>query len=293
MKALILALVLAAVVSLDTPRARAEASPDAAGCERACLKGMLDSYFAAMLKHDPSGLPLSASLEATENGHRVELGQGIWKTAEAVNFRLDAIDPEGGQAGAESVIRDGSGLALLLVRLKVADHRILEVETMLPRKGGPLFGPDKLTAPPPMYLESVPAAERATREQLAATADRYFTALQTEGTSEYRPAPLAADANRFENGIQTTNVPFDLFHKPAATTQQQMDEAWFKGWVVTERRYPVLDEQHGIVVAIVLMQISPTQAVLLSEMFKVSGGKIRQVQAVLVDVPYDGPTGWN
>jgi hypothetical protein len=72
-----------------------------------------------------------------------------------------------------------------------------------------------------------------------------------------------------------------------------MDEAWFKGWVVTDRRYPVLDEQHGIVLAIVLMQISPSQAVLLSEMFKVSGGKIRQVQAVLVGVPHDGPTGWN
>jgi hypothetical protein len=68
-----------------------------------------------------------------------------------------------------------------------------------------------------------------------------------------------------------------------------MDEAWFKGWVVTDRRYPVLDEQPGIV----LMQISPSQALLLGEMFKVSGGKIRQVQAVLVDVPHDGPTGWN
>src|ERR1700684_836299 len=149
------------------------------------------------------------------------------------------------------------------------------------------------SASPPMYLESVPAAKRATREQLAGIADRYFTALETEGTSEYRPAPLAADANRLENGIQTTNVPFDLFHKPAATTQQQMDEAWFKGWVVTDRRYPVLDEQHGIVLAIVLMQISPTQAVLLSELFKVSGVKIRQVRAVLVDVPRHGPTGWN
>jgi hypothetical protein len=293
MKALILSLVLAGVTGSNASSVCARALPDSAECDRACLKGMLDTYFAAMLKHDPSGLPLSPSLESTENGHPVELGEGIWKTAETVTFRLDAIDPEGGEAGAESVIKDGSGLALLLVRLKVRDLRILEVETMLPQKGSPLFGPDKLIAPPPMYLESVPAADRATREQLAGTADLYFTALQTEGTSGYKAAPLAADANRFENGIQTTNVPFDLFHKPAATTQQQMDEAWFKGWVVTDRRYPVLDEQHGIVLAIVLMQISPSQAVLPSEMFKVSGGKIRQVQAVLVDVPHDGPTGWN
>ncbi|HXO44254.1 MAG TPA: hypothetical protein VN846_02185 [Candidatus Cybelea sp.] len=118
MKALILALVLAAGVGSNASWARAEALPDAAECDRSCLKGMLDSYFAAMLKHDPSRLPLSPSLKATENGHPVELGQGIWKTAAGVTFRLDAIDPEGGEAGAESVINDGSGLALLLVRLR-------------------------------------------------------------------------------------------------------------------------------------------------------------------------------
>jgi hypothetical protein len=293
MKSLILALVLATAAGANASPARVGLPPAAAGCNRACLKGVLDSYFAALLKHDPAGLPLSSSLKATENGHPVQLGEGIWKTAEAVTFRLDALDPEGGQAGAESVVKDDSGLAIFLVRLRVEANKITEVETMLPQKGGALFGPDKLAATPPMYLETVPPAGRATREQLAATANAYFTALQTEGTSDYKPAPLAADANRFENGIQTTNVPFDLFHKPAATTQQQMDEAWFKGWVVTDRRYPVLDEQHGIVLAIVLMQISPSQAVLLSEMFKVSGGKIRQVQAVLVGVPHDGPTGWN
>jgi hypothetical protein len=79
MKALILTLVLAAVVSLDTPRARAEASPDAAGCDRACLKGMLDSYFAAMLKHDPSGLPLSPCLKAPKTGIRSSWERGFGK----------------------------------------------------------------------------------------------------------------------------------------------------------------------------------------------------------------------
>jgi hypothetical protein len=293
MKALFFAVALATVVGSSVSSARPGALPDAAGRDRACLKRMLDSYFDAVLKHDPSGLPLSSSLKATENGHPVGLGEGIWKTAEAVTFRIDALDREGGQAAAESVIKEHSGLALLLVRLKVTANRISEAETMLPQKGGALFGPDKLKVTPPMYLETVPPSERSTRQQLADTADRYFTALQTEGTSAYKPAPLAVDANRIENGIQTTNVPFELFHKPAATTEQQMDEAWFKGWIVTDRRYPVLDEPHGIVLAVVFMQISPTQAVLLSEMFKVSGGKIRQVQAVLVDVPHDGPTGWN
>ena len=246
-----------------------------------------------MLKHDTSSLPLSPSLKATLNGQPAKLGEGIWKTAQAIPFRLDAIDPEEGQAAAEAVIRDSTGLALFLVRLKVEEGRIGEIEMMLPEKNSPLYAPEKLTSVPPMYLKKVPDAERATRFQLLAAADAYFTALQTEGTSQYKPAPLAPGANRFENGLQTTNVPLAMFHKSAATAQQQMDEAWFKGWIVKDRRYPVLDEPHGIVLAIVLMQVSASQAVLLSEIFKVSDWKIQQVQAVLVGVPHDGPTGWN
>ncbi len=262
-------------------------------CNRACMVRMMDSFFGAMLRHDARDLPLSGTLKATLNGRPATFEDGIWKTAKSVKFRLNAVDPENEEAATEAVVQDDSGLGLILVRLRVRDKEIAEVEMLAPQRGGPLYAPEKLMMPPRLYLKKVPDPERATRLQLIAAADNYFTALQTEGTPAYTPAPLAHDANRFENGLQTTNVPFALFHKPAATAQQQMDEAWFKGWTVKDRRFPVLDEDHGIVLGLALMQVSPSQAVLLAELFKVSDWKIRQVQAVLVGVPHDGPTGWN
>jgi hypothetical protein len=285
---------VASRVSRAKPLAAARSSEESEKrCNRECMAHALNSFFDAMMRHDAKLLRFSPSLKATVNGRPTKLTDGIWTRAQAVIFRLDAIDPEKEQAASEAVVKDDQGLQLLLVRIRVRDRQISEVEMMLPQKGGPLYAPEKLTGVPRMYLKKVPEPQRATRLQLIAAADDYFTALQTEGTPAYQPAPLAPEANRFENGLQTTNVPFDLFHKPAATAQQQMDEAWFKGWVVKDRRYPVLDEPHGIVLAIALMQVSPSQAVLLSEMFKVSDWKIRQVQAVLVGVPHDGPTGWN
>lgn len=287
---------IAAIVGSPTARAtHAATSPAATGCDRACLKRTLDSYLDAMTKHDASKLPVSKSVKFTENGRALKLGEGLWKTADAVTYRLYAIDPVGGQAAAEAVVRENGELANFLVRLKITGRKIAEVETILCRKGKgqqEICGPEKLTATPPLYLEVVPAAERSTRGELTAAADAYFTAIQTEGTPHYKPAPLAADANRFENGIQTTNVPIPSMNLPAASASEQLDKGWFKGLGIADRRYPVLDEEHGIALGIVLMPYEPGKSFLLAEMFKVSGGKIREIQAVLVDHGSQ-PTGWN
>lgn len=36
-------------------------------CDRACMTGLVDRYLAAMVKHDPSGLPLAKGVRYTEN----------------------------------------------------------------------------------------------------------------------------------------------------------------------------------------------------------------------------------
>ena len=268
------------------------ASSAATLCDRSCLKGVLDSYLDAMITHDASRLPTSASLRFTENGSAKKIGEGLWTTAEAITYRLDAVDPQGGQVATEAVVKENGELAHLLVRLKMDGNTISEAETIICRKGQiDLFGPEKLTAPPPLYTDLVPAAERVQRDQLKAAADAYFTAVQTEGTSDYKPAPLAADANRFENGIQTTNVAFAGL--PAASASEQLDKGFYKNLSITDRRFPVLDEEHGIALGIMLMHVRDANTVLIAEMFKISGGRIRQIQAVMVGNPNGAPTGWN
>ena len=266
---------------------------EAPTCDRACLKGVLDSYLDALTKHDASRLSMSPAAKLTENGRTMALGEGLWKTAEAVTYRLDALDPTSGQMASETVVRENGELAHYLVRLKVdASGKISEVETILCRKGEQdLFAPDKLTTTPALYTQVVPAADRSSRNEMSAMADAYFTAVQTEGSANYKPAPLAVETNRFENGIQTTNVP--IFGLPAASASEQLDKGFFKGLTLAHRRVPVIDEERGIALGIVVMQTALPHGVLLGEMFKISGGRIRQIQAVMVNHPNDGRTGWN
>jgi hypothetical protein len=263
-------------------------------CDRACLQGFVDSYLDAMSKHDASKLPVADSVKFTENGNAMKLGEGFWKTAGASTYRLYALDPQSGDAGAQAVVAEKGELDLFFIRLKIKDKKIAEAETLVCRKGqAGFFAPEKMTTAPALYSQPLKEAEQSTRSQLIEDASAYFTAVQTEGTKDYRSAPLAADMNRFENGVQTTNVP--ILGSPAMSGAEQLDKGIFKGLVIDHRRFPVVDTEHGVVVGMMLMHANMNGqmgGILISEMFKVAGGKIRQVQAVMVNVPNDSTTGW-
>ena len=271
----------------------AAASP-AATCDRACLQGIIDSYIDAMAKHDPSRLPVAASVKFTENGKELKLGEGFWKTAGASTYRLYAIDPQAGDAAAQAVVAENGELDTFFVRLKVKAGKISEAETLVCRKGqAGFFAPEKMTAAPALYGEPVKDSERSVRSQLIDDASAYFTAVQTEGTKDYHSAPLSPAMNRFENGVQTTNVP--VLGSPAMSGAEQLDKGIFKGLVIDHRRFPVVDEEHGIVIGLVLMHANMNGqmgGILISEMFKIAGKQIQQVQAVMVNVPNDSTTGW-
>jgi hypothetical protein len=266
----------------------------AATCDRACLQGIIDSYLDALAKHDPSKLPVAASVKFTENGKELKLGEGFWKTAGASTYRLYAIDPQAGDAAAQAVVAENGELDTFFVRLKVKAGKISEAETLVCRKGqAGFFAPEKMTAAPALYGEPVKDSERSVRSQLIDDASAYFTAVQTEGTKDYHSAPLSPAMNRFENGVQTTNVP--VLGSPAMSGAEQLDKGIFKGLVIDHRRFPVVDEEHGIVIGLVLMHANMNGqmgGILISEMFKIAGKQIQQVQAVMVNVPNDSTTGW-
>jgi hypothetical protein len=271
--------------------ARAADAPAASSCDRACLKGFVDQYLDALARHDPSGLPVAASLKFTENGNVLKLGEGFWKTAGPAGYRLYAIDPANGDAAADAVVAEHGEPAIVLVRLKVGDRKIKEVETIVCRKGhAGFFSPGKLKTPPAIYAAAIPPSERASREQLEAAANAYFTAVQTEGSKDYKAAPLASDMNRFENGEQTTNVP--VMGQPAMSGAEQLDKGIFRNLTLTDRRFPVIDRENGVVLGVFVMHAAPDE-ILIAEMFKVAGGKIHQVQAVMVNQPPGRSTGWN
>jgi hypothetical protein len=283
------------VVILFTAAALPAADRSSSHCDRACLQGFVDSYLDAMAKHDPSTLPVVPTLKFTENGQLIKLGEGFWKTAGMSNYRLYAIDPAAGDAAAQAVVSENGELDTFFVRLKIKGKKIAEAETLVCRKGQAIFfAPEKMTTAPPIFSEKLPDAEQAPRSQLIRDASAYFTAVQTEGTPDYKEAPLAPKMNRFENGVQTTNVP--VMGSPAMSASEQLGKGIFKGLVIDHRRFPVVDVEHGVVVGLVLMHTNTNGqkgALLISEMFKIAAAKIQQVQAVMVNVPANATTGWN
>jgi hypothetical protein len=50
------------------------AGTGAAACDRSCLIRIADRYLAAMVKHDPAGLPLAPNIKFTENTAAIPLG---------------------------------------------------------------------------------------------------------------------------------------------------------------------------------------------------------------------------
>ena len=63
--------------------AKPAAAPAAGDCDRDCLNQFVDQYLDALVAHDPSKLPVTKTVKFTEDGQRLELGDGFWRTANA------------------------------------------------------------------------------------------------------------------------------------------------------------------------------------------------------------------
>src|SRR5258708_22658256 len=93
-----LLVVAAAVAARLVVPAHASVGSIPLNCNRACLENVLDQYLRANVKHDPKLAPLSADIKYTENAQQLQIGDGFWKTAQAVgSYRHIFADPESGQ----------------------------------------------------------------------------------------------------------------------------------------------------------------------------------------------------
>jgi hypothetical protein len=277
-------------------------SQNTVACDRACLKGLVDQYFDALAKNDASKLPVVASIKFTENGEQRKLGEGLWKTAGTTAYRMEIFDPEQSSAAVQAVVREKDGLTMYMVRLKASDKKIAEVETIVARKdvsSAFIWAPETLQAPSHNFTLSIRPAEQNSRLELMAVADAYWRAFETNGTPDYHPAPFLPDANRFENGLQTTNRKIRDFGP--YTAAEQFDRGLFQGRRIYDRRYPVVDTERGVVLSIVRFgrrdgmttpNVAADQAPLVAEFFAVHAGRIQEIQVVMTTLPIKTPTGW-
>jgi hypothetical protein len=319
--ALALGLLASAGFAIQSARAGAVNARGAAAaqCDRACLDAIMDQYIAALLKHDPSGLPVADNLKSTENTKSTPLGQGVWQTIKFMKFRGETVaDPSTGEVTYWGAIQENF-VSLLMVRLKVENGKITEVETIVPHGSGPKAVRDGFEVMPDLqllaaikpFLESeIPVAERASRAELIAAANAYFDGI------EHQPGhvPFAPGCNRIENGQLTTNNPTNSEGLPPLGCQDQFQAKLFTYIPhVASRRFLIVDESHGLVVAMVVFDIPGSKTWIrdgkevpappavanprnniLNEMFKVEHGQIQLIQAfMLPNEPYGTQTGWS
>jgi hypothetical protein len=271
------------------------------------LTDVIDGYLAALTANDPSKLPLADGVRVTENGHPIELGHGLFETAVELSYRHVVADPVAGQVMAFTVVREGPLLANVAIRLAVAGDAITEIETVVARKGGSSVArPDKLTEPDPRFGERLDDGDRPGRDRLIAVADSYFEGIEGDTADG---VPFHPECDRIENGQHTTNSgPFAL------SAREQFERKVFAYITrVRGRRYPIVDEGQGLVVALVSMDVPgrresfasfpiplaqvpqrmfTPRTILLAELFKVRNGQIRAIEATMVNVTLGAASGW-
>src|SRR5271157_5716391 len=137
-----------------TPGNDAQQSAQTARCDYTCLTGFVDQYLNALVAHDPSRLPVAAHVKFTENTIPLKLGDALWGTISGMGtYKIYFADPQASQVGTEVTIRENGTPAILVVRLKIADRKIAEVETVVRRGAEPAENLEKLGQPNPVWLQ--------------------------------------------------------------------------------------------------------------------------------------------
>jgi hypothetical protein len=288
-------------------------------CEDSCLTGFVDQYLAALVAHDPSRLPLAAHVKFTENTIPLKLGDALWGTISGTGtYKVYFADPQAGEVGFEGTIQENGTPAILVLRLKVVDRKITEVETIVRRGAGPATALEKLGHPNPVFVTPLTRSERVSRADMLKIANEYFEGIvHLSGDM----VPFDDKCNRILDGIQDTNNPsynegwgHGSFNPAAMGCRENMNtKIWAYIKSVNPRRFMVVDEKMGIVfgffmfnhpgtvleadvpgVGKVPMPASAKRpfSVEVAEFFKIQNGKIRQIEGVQLALPYKQPTGW-
>ena len=285
---------------------------NAADCDRGCLRNMMTTYLNALIAQDPGKAPLASNVRFTEDSKDLKLGDGFWKTATKLgDYRHDFIDVKDQVVASHVTVEESGKRAMYTVRLKVANGKITEIETLVTHAGDRMGGGGaNMAARPDMGVEP-PAGQKNKREELLRVADFYPKGL-TVGSFDKVDAPFAKDAFRIENGFIMAGegcgrgtpsgrpagsagaigaaAPQDVAGCLNIRTQKII------GHPDLTKSVAAVDEEQGIV--LLWMNFGDTgtygagNALIAFEAFKVFGGQMHAVQAFLKVLPKDTKRGW-
>lgn len=286
-----LALGALAVLGLAAERASAQTSR----CDRECLRGTMTEFLYALVEHDPSGLPLADTVRVTEDAVEKPLARvGLLNTVTGfTGYRQDIIDERAGMAGADVVVEESGAPVLLVVRLKVVNSEITEIETVATRSRaeGLIFNIDGLHTPSKEMNYAPRPGQLMSREDAIEAALYYPKGLNAAKTFAAVNAPFAPDAYRHENG-QVMAGP-DCTFAPGCQNIATQSLAIFERLGDVATRVIGVDERLGIVWLRMAWGAREEGGDQLTvwEAFKVYDGQIHAVEAFMKILPVELRSG--
>jgi hypothetical protein len=278
------------------------------------LYGVVDAYLAALLARNPARIEWADGAKTSENNVMLEVGDGLWGTITAIGgYQLRFADAKNGEVGYFGTVTETVEQSAFTLRLRVDRRgRVLEAETLIVRQSdsGIKFEGQHFYDKP---ILNAAVAKPMTRDALVKLSNGYFSTLQlNDGTLHTR---FHADCNRVENGVQTTNNPEFAKIVPVAAlgceAQFRMGNYRYDDRL-RARRYPLVDEERGLVLAYAFIdhsgrlgdyQLTDGRTVTsplrrphsfyLAELFKIEDDSIRQIEANFITVPYHMPSPWS
>jgi hypothetical protein len=280
---------------------------------RTGLYEVLDAYLQALGRRETRAVRWSESALTSENNVMLAIGDGLWGTIEAVgDYKLRFADPASGHVGYFGTVHEHHEESGYTVRLKIdQEGRIAEAETIVVRQSdsGIKFENPRYWDKPILNAE---VKSPVARTEMIRLSNGYFDTLQlNDGTIHTRFHP---DCNRVENGVQTTRNP--QFGKIVPVAALGCEEQFRMGNYryddrLRARRFPMVDEQRGLVLAFgfidhsgrlaeyqltdgrtVRSPVRRPHSFYLAELFKIDDGMICQIEANFITVPYYMPSPW-
>jgi hypothetical protein len=295
---------------------------DSWSCTRKCLADIMDQYLAGLAKNDPSGVPLAGDVMLVENTKKTPIGEGLWKTATGgpTDFKIIAADPDAGEVAFMGVIEENKNPTIAVIRLKVVDHKIREIDHLvIHNNDGTPLNPN-MTKVRPALFERQPKMERIPRERMREIANSYYEAIVQDNGNI---APFADECQRRENGgisvNDQTRTPeeaakddFSTFRKMKCG--EQLNTGVFSYITdITDRRILAIDEEKGLVFAFSIFRHSGEPKVMkikgvpgiterpndygpfdlpAAHVFKIRNGKIYEIEAIGYMAEHGITNGW-
>jgi hypothetical protein len=257
--------------------------------------------------------------------------EGLWVTLTGLgDYKFYIADPKAGQVAYVGLVKEGDKPALLSMRLRIENKKISEAESVVVRdmNEGNLW---TLKTPPAEFSRALAPEERVSREELVRISSVYFDGI-VKITSKivpwhdecYRlengmwtagpklPPELAANEPKSAGAPKMPGPGGG-----GAFSRGRCAEAFDSGVFaliesIEPRRTPVVDEERGVTWGVYLFNhpgvetvkmpdgsiqkaayfVGQPNSMPMSELFKIKGGKIRDIMAIGVVNKYKSGSGW-